>query len=337
MRVLPAVMSGNWRFPVQTIPVTRTSLIGSLKKRIQRSQEGIVGSGVREGGKERKKEGVIEIKGSKGSGETSESKNITHSQIYTQSPTRKTSVNSSLTTGTVVTTNSGRDGDKEGGMDNTFTGSSINIKRDNTNARVKGWARDMWRHAGRIVLEDLRASRPFGRWLSIARMAVIRKRYAFMYSKLLKVSKTTGDFVFDVNSRMSNKLVSKLFEYEMQLPLRSIMLYRALAVMICHVNAFNEKKMGALRKATEGGVGEGKQNNSSSSSSTASSLSLTTLGASLSKMTTQPPLAPSLPSSLPPTSTTPAFANTNITWADLLKVLSEVVEAQRETAFHRYV
>ena len=45
MRVLPAVMSGHWRYPVQTIPVTRTSLIGSLKKRIQRSQEGVAGWG----------------------------------------------------------------------------------------------------------------------------------------------------------------------------------------------------------------------------------------------------------------------------------------------------
>jgi hypothetical protein len=33
--------------------------------------------------------------------------------------------------------------------------------------------------------------RPLGRWVELARLALIRKEYAFLYSKLLKVPTTT--------------------------------------------------------------------------------------------------------------------------------------------------
>ena len=39
----------------------------------------------------------------------------------------------------------------------------------------------------RVVLRDVRSSRPLGRWHALARLAGIRKEYAFLYSKLLKV------------------------------------------------------------------------------------------------------------------------------------------------------
>lgn len=38
-----------------------------------------------------------------------------------------------------------------------------------------------------MVLHDVRMARPLGRWVELARLALIRKEYAFLYSKLLKV------------------------------------------------------------------------------------------------------------------------------------------------------
>ena len=43
----------------------------------------------------------------------------------------------------------------------------------------------------RVVLHDVRMARPLGRWVELARLALIRKEYAFLYSKLLKVRDTT--------------------------------------------------------------------------------------------------------------------------------------------------
>jgi hypothetical protein len=49
------------------------------------------------------------------------------------------------------------------------------------------WAKMMWLHVVRLVVHDLRMQRPFGRWVEIAKLAHIRRKYAFIYSKLLKV------------------------------------------------------------------------------------------------------------------------------------------------------
>ncbi len=49
------------------------------------------------------------------------------------------------------------------------------------------WPTMLWKHLIRLVLHDLKVVRPSGRWVEMARLAFIRREYAFMYSKLLKV------------------------------------------------------------------------------------------------------------------------------------------------------
>lgn len=50
------------------------------------------------------------------------------------------------------------------------------------------WAAMLWRHLLRLIVHDLRVVRPTGRWVELAKLAHIRREYAFLYSKLLKVS-----------------------------------------------------------------------------------------------------------------------------------------------------
>lgn len=50
------------------------------------------------------------------------------------------------------------------------------------------WAKGVWRHVIRCVIEDLRLSKPFGRWIELIKLTWIRKQYAFIFSRFLRVS-----------------------------------------------------------------------------------------------------------------------------------------------------
>lgn len=63
-------------------------------------------------------------------------------------------------------------------------GGLVAFMRNRVGAR---WPTMLWKHLLRLVLHDLRVVRPTGRWVELARLAHIRREYAFMYSKLLKV------------------------------------------------------------------------------------------------------------------------------------------------------
>ena len=67
-----------------------------------------------------------------------------------------------------------------------------------------------------------RQAQPLGRWFELARLSLIRREYAFMYSKLLRRSNDTGNFVLNVNAKIESKILSKLFRYEMILPIRAV-------------------------------------------------------------------------------------------------------------------
>eukprot|EP01034_Spumella_vulgaris_P021774 gene21775-27839_t len=104
------------------------------------------------------------------------------------------------------------------------------------------WAAMLWKHLIRLVLHDLRVTRPSGRWFELGRLAFIRREYAFMYSKLLKRSKETGHFILDVNTKMSADKLRQLFEYEMYLPVKAVLMFRVLATMIATAELFNSKR-----------------------------------------------------------------------------------------------
>lgn len=61
------------------------------------------------------------------------------------------------------------------------------------------WAKMMWLHIGRLVIHDVRLQLPFRRWIEIAKLANIRRKYCFIYNKLLKVisSLLNDDFSFE--------------------------------------------------------------------------------------------------------------------------------------------
>ena len=67
-----------------------------------------------------------------------------------------------------------------------------------------------------------RQAQPSGRWIELARLSLIRREYAFMYSKLLRRSNDTGNFVFNVNAKVDSAVLTKLFRYEMILPIRAV-------------------------------------------------------------------------------------------------------------------
>jgi hypothetical protein len=95
-------------------------------------------------------------------------------------------------------------------------------------------------------------------------MTLARKDYAISYSKLLKVcsqlilwllndiningmqkSTDTGNYYYDVNANIDPDVLRKLYEYEMKLPVATIMRYRALAHMTALVETINSKRLQA--------------------------------------------------------------------------------------------
>ena len=49
------------------------------------------------------------------------------------------------------------------------------------------WPTMLWKHLIRLVISDLKLNRPLGKWWELAKLAQIRRDYAFTYSRLLKV------------------------------------------------------------------------------------------------------------------------------------------------------
>ena len=114
---------------------------------------------------------------------------------------------------------------------------------------AKKWRRELWKHIVRVIIEDIRVSKSQGRWMKVLNLMKIRKEYSFLYSKMLRRSAETGNFIFNVNAKVSPKLLLKLFQYEMILPLKAIMKFRALANMICIVELINTKRKESREKA----------------------------------------------------------------------------------------
>ena len=148
-----------------------------------------------------------------------------------------------------------------------------------------------------MTILDIRSKKKYGRWFDLAKLCLIRKRYAFIYSRLLRESSTTGNFVYGVNSKLSPRLMRQLFEYELILPLSSIIIFRSLAHMICYVNSFNQKRKEAIDK--------GKKELHNSSSTTKRKVFI--------------------------------YEKVNITWSDILLIQSRLSDNMSQTAFHSLI
>jgi hypothetical protein len=58
------------------------------------------------------------------------------------------------------------------------------------------WKIMLWKHIIRLVIHDLQMTRPLGRWVEMIRLLRIRKDYAFLYSKLIKVNTQNAFYIF---------------------------------------------------------------------------------------------------------------------------------------------
>ncbi len=161
----------------------------------------------------------------------------------------------------------------------------------------KSWIKELWKHIIHMTILDIRSKKKYGRWFDLAKLCLIRKRYAFIYSRLLRESSTTGNFVYGVNSKLSPRLMRQLFEYELILPLSSIIIFRSLAHMICYVNSFNQKRKEAIDK--------GKKELHNSSSTTKRKVFI--------------------------------YEKVNITWSDILLIQSRLSDNMSQTAFHSLI
>ena len=103
------------------------------------------------------------------------------------------------------------------------------------------WAKELWRFAVHVVMQDLRLARPLGRWMELVKLPILRRKYAFYFSKLLRKSSDTGDFVLDVKSALDPYILNNLFSIEMTLPIGTILMFRTFGVMVCAVKDFNDK------------------------------------------------------------------------------------------------
>ncbi len=72
------------------------------------------------------------------------------------------------------------------------TSSLVAFMKERVGAR---WPTMLWKHLLRMVQHDLKVVRPAGRWIEMAKLAYVRREYAFMYSKLLKVIDIHDTFI----------------------------------------------------------------------------------------------------------------------------------------------
>lgn len=109
------------------------------------------------------------------------------------------------------------------------------------------WGKAIWRFAYRMVVDDVRRQKPYYRWIELIKLCWTRKQYAFLYSRLLRRSKETGNFLTNVQAKIDIQYGLKIFEYEMILPPATIKLFRGLAMMICFVELMNSKRKQAVK------------------------------------------------------------------------------------------
>lgn len=119
------------------------------------------------------------------------------------------------------------------------------------------WGKAIWRYVIRLVIADMKKLKPFNRWIELIKLVWIRKQYSFIYSRLLKRSKDTGNMIIDVNCKVDVTLALKLFDYEMYLTIPTIRIFRSLAIMVSFVELMNSKKKQGLSSNNGSNIGSG--------------------------------------------------------------------------------
>ena len=146
---------------------------------------------------------------------------------------------STNTTNTGGVRSNGIAGGGEMAMMTTSENRVITLLKARVGAR---WKKALWKHIIRVIVHDVRLAQPLGRWFNLVRLCYMRKEYAFIYSRLLKRSQKSGNFVYNVNARLDISTYKKLYDLEMLLPVSTILQFRNLANMICIVELFNGKR-----------------------------------------------------------------------------------------------
>jgi hypothetical protein len=115
-----------------------------------------------------------------------------------------------------------------------------------------GWAKVMWRYVVQVVMHDVKAVMPLSRWHRLVELVWARKEYAFMYSKLLKPSRTMNEFaaISDPKTVDSLELV-KIHMYEMVLPISTIQCFRVAAVALASASQVHARLNAIYAKCEE--------------------------------------------------------------------------------------
>lgn len=113
-----------------------------------------------------------------------------------------------------------------------------------------GWAKRMWTHVVNLIRADLRSLKPLSRWLDLGRLLYIRKQYAYMYSLYLRKSKSTGKIVYYPGARVHYTVASKIFEFEMILPVATVVAFREVAFLVV-INELLKNKIRSMRSQGE--------------------------------------------------------------------------------------
>lgn len=154
-----------------------------------------------------------------------------------------------------------------------------------------GWAKIMWRYVIQVVVHDVKAVMPLSRWDRLIELLWARKEYAFMYSKLLKPSRTQNEFaaISDPKTVDSLELV-KIHMYEMVLPISTIQCFRVAAVALASASQVHtrlnaiyakcEEEIASQRRAEQLARARANQAAANASASAASNSSGNTSGSS---------------------------------------------------------
>jgi len=108
------------------------------------------------------------------------------------------------------------------------------------------WASRMWKHVISLLLEDLRLAKPLGRWRQLIKLVNMRKEYAYIYSRYLRKSKTSGKIIFFAGARLHHSLAMIVFNYEMLLPVPIIVAFRQLGMLVA-IDELLKNKVRKLR------------------------------------------------------------------------------------------
>lgn len=116
----------------------------------------------------------------------------------------------------------------------------------------RGWTKRLWKHAISLVIEDQRKIKPLGRWLELIKLVVMRKEYAYMYSRFLRKSKASGNIIFYTGARVHPEIVERLFEYEMILPVSTVLAFRKCGMMVTIVELIRQRVKSQRKKGNNG-------------------------------------------------------------------------------------